>query len=175
MKRFLLPLGVFVALLIFLAIGLNLNPREIPSPFIGKPAPQFKLGQLADPDATIAPPDMAGKVWLLNVWASWCTACRDEHAALLALSRRNVLPIIGLNYKDQRSDGNMWLARFGNPYLLSGFDADGRVGIDYGVYGVPESFLIDKHGVIRFKFIGVLTPEIIEEKLMPLIKELNRA
>lgn len=175
MKRFLLPLGVFAALLVFLAIGLNLNPREIPSPFIGKPAPQFKLSQLADPAATIAPPDMAGKVWLLNVWASWCAACRDEHAALLALSQRKLLPIIGLNYKDQRSDGNMWLARFGNPYDLSGFDEDGRVGIDYGVYGVPETFLIDKQGVIRFKFIGVLTPEIIEGKLMPLIKELNRA
>jgi cytochrome c biogenesis protein CcmG/thiol:disulfide interchange protein DsbE len=175
MKRFLLPLGVFIALLVFLAVGLKLNPREIPSPFIGKPAPQFHLSQLGDPAASIAPPDMAGQVWLLNVWASWCEACRDEHAALLALSQRKLLPIIGLNYKDQRADGNKWLARFGNPYTLSGFDEDGRVGIDYGVYGVPETFLIDKQGVIRFKFIGVLTPEIIEQKLMPLIKELNRA
>lgn len=175
MKRFLIPLGVFAALLIFLGIGLKLNPREIPSPLVGKPAPQFSLSELADPAALIAPPDMAGQVWLLNVWASWCTACHDEHAALLALAQQNVLPIIGLNYKDNRSDGNRWLQRFGNPYQRSAFDANGRVGIDYGVYGVPETFLIDKQGVIRFKFIGVLTPEIIREKMLPLIKELKSA
>lgn len=175
MKRFLLPLGVFVGLLIFLGIGLRLNPHEIPSPFIGKPAPQFKLSQLSDAAASIGPPDMAGKVWLLNVWASWCEACHDEHPALLAFSRQGVLPIVGLNYKDKRSDGNRWLQRFGNPYQASAFDEDGRVGIDYGVYGVPETFLIDKRGVIRLKFIGVLTPEIIEQKFIPLIQELNRA
>ncbi len=174
MKRFLLPLGVFVALLVFLGVGLNLNPREIPSPFIGKPAPQFRLSQLSDPAATIATPDMMGKVWLLNVWASWCEACHDEHAALLAFARRDVLPIVGLNYKDKRPDGNMWLQRFGNPYVVSGFDEDGRVGIDYGVYGVPETFLIDKRGIVRLKFIGVLTPEIIEQKFMPLINDLNK-
>lgn len=174
MKRFLLPLAVFAALLAFLAVGLRLNPRELPSPFIGKPAPAFRLSQLTDAGATIAPADMAGQVWLLNVWASWCEACRDEHAALMAFARQKVVPIVGLNYKDKRADGNLWLQRFGNPYQVSGFDEDGRVGIDYGVYGVPETFLIDRQGRIRFKFIGVLTPEIIEEKLMPLIKELNR-
>lgn len=175
MKRFLIPAGVFAALLIFLGIGLNLNPREIPSPLVGKSAPPFRLSELADPAAFVAPPDMAGQVWLLNVWASWCTACHDEHAALLALSEQNVLPIIGLNYKDSRSEGKRWLQRFGNPYQRSAFDENGRVGIDYGVYGVPETFLIDKQGMIRFKFIGVLTPEIIREKMMPLIKELKRA
>jgi cytochrome c biogenesis protein CcmG, thiol:disulfide interchange protein DsbE len=175
MRRFLLPLGVFIALVLFLGIGLRLNPREIPSPFIGKAAPAFKLAQLADPDKTISPQDMVGKVWLLNVWASWCVSCRQEHPVLMDFARQGVVPILGLNYKDKRDDGTGWLTQFGNPYALSAFDADGRVGIDYGVYGVPETFVIDKHGVIRMKHVGPVTPEVITEKLLPLIKELNRA
>lgn len=175
MKRFLLPLGIFITLVLFLGIGLHLNPREIPSPFIGKPAPAFKLTQLHVPEQTISPQDMLGQVWLLNVWASWCVSCREEQPALMALAKQGVVPILGLDYKDEREDGIRWLNQFGNPYQLSAFDADGRVGIDYGVYGVPETFLIDKHGVIRLKHIGPLTPEIIAEKLLPLIKELNRA
>lgn len=175
MKRFLLPLGVFIALLLFLGIGLRLNPREIPSPFIGKPAPTFKLTQLNEPGKTISPQDMAGQVWLLNVWASWCVSCREEHPVLMDFSRQRVVPIIGLNYKDGRDDGTGWLRQFGNPYQLSAFDSDGRVGIDYGVYGVPETFVIDKRGVIRMKHVGPVTPQVITEKLLPLIKELNRA
>jgi cytochrome c biogenesis protein CcmG, thiol:disulfide interchange protein DsbE len=175
MKRFLLPLGIFITLVLFLGIGLRLNPREIPSPFIDKPAPSFKLTQLHDAGKTIAPQDMAGQVWLLNVWASWCVSCRQEHPVLMDLARQGVVPIVGLNYKDTREAGSGWLRQYGNPYQISAFDSDGRVGIDYGVYGVPETFVIDKHGVIRMKHIGPVTPEVIVEKLLPLIKELNRA
>lgn len=175
MKRFLLPLGIFIALVLFLGIGLRLNPREIPSPFIGKSAPAFKLTLLHDPAKTISPQDMAGQVWLLNVWASWCVACRLEHPVLMDLAKQGVVPILGLNYKDKREAGTGWLRQFGDPYKLSAVDADGRVGIDYGVYGVPETFVIDKLGVIRLKHIGPLTTEVINDKLLPLIKELNRA
>ena len=175
MKRFLLPLGIFVALVLFLGIGLRLNPREIPSPFIGKSAPAFKLTQLHEPAKTISPQDMAGQVWLLNVWASWCVSCRVEHPVLMELAKQGIVPILGLNYKDKRDAGAGWLRQFGNPYKLSAFDADGRVGIDYGVYGVPETFVIDKLGVIRLKHVGPLTTQVINDKLLPLIKELNRA
>lgn len=175
MKRFLLPLGVFIGLLIFLGIGLRLNPREIPSPFIGKPTPAFKLAQLHAADKSISPQDMAGQVWVLNVWASWCVSCRVEHPVLMDFARTGVVPVIGLNYKDKRDDGIKWLHKFGNPYTLSAFDNDGRVGIDYGVYGVPETFVIDKQGVIRMKYTGPLTREAIDEKLLPMIEELKRA
>ena len=175
MNRFLLPLGIFAVLVLFLGVGLRLNKSEIPSPFIGKPAPTFQLPQLHEPGKTISPQDMAGQVWLLNVWASWCVSCRVEHPVLMDLAKQGVVPILGLNYKDEREDGARWLQQFGNPYLLSAFDADGRVGIDYGVYGVPETFVIDKRGVIRLKHIGPLTTEAMNDKILPLIKELNRA
>ena len=171
--RYLLPLGIFLLLAVLLAIGLNLNPREVPSPLINKPAPHFSLPQLHEPDKTFSQKDMAGKVWLLNVWASWCVSCREEHPYLMELSRANVLPIIGLNYKDKPDAAMGWLAQLGDPYDLSVKDLDGRVGIDYGVYGVPETYLIDKKGVIRYKRIGVLTPEIIQTKVLPMAKELN--
>ena len=175
MKRFLLPFGIFVALVLFLGVGLNLNPREIPSPLIGRQAPAFQLTQLNNAGKYIAPSDLLGQVWLLNVWASWCATCREEHPLLMDLARQNVVPLIGLNYKDDRAAGVAALLQLGNPYQVSAFDFNGRVGIDYGVYGVPETFVIDKKGVIRMKYIGALTPEIVSEKLVPLIKELNRA
>jgi cytochrome c biogenesis protein CcmG/thiol:disulfide interchange protein DsbE len=174
MKRFLFPLLVFSSLVIFLAVGLRLNPKEMPSPLIGKQVPAFQLTQLHDPEKTISPSDMAGQVWLLNVWASWCVSCREEHPHQMDLFKRNAAPIVGLNYKDERQDGITWLRQFGNPYSVSAFDNDGRVGIDFGVYGVPETFVIDKRGVIRYKHVGPLTPEVITGKLLPLIKELNR-
>jgi cytochrome c biogenesis protein CcmG/thiol:disulfide interchange protein DsbE len=160
---------------VFLAVGLRLNPREIPSPYIGKAAPQFKVSQLLAENLTISPQDMRGKVWLLNVWASWCVSCREEHPVLLDFARQGVVPIIGLNYKDARRDATNWLKQFGDPYQLSAFDGDGRIGIDYGVYGVPETFVIDKEGVIRLKHVGPVTIDVITQKLLPLIKELNRA
>lgn len=174
MRRFLLPLGIFIGLVIFLGIGLNLNPKEVPSPLIGKPAPQFSLPSLSDPSKVISPKQMLGQVWLLNVWASWCVACRYEHPILIEMAKKSLVPIIGLDYKDVRADGLNWLAQFGNPYQDSAFDEDGRVGIDYGVYGVPETFLIDKQGVIRLKHIGPITPEVITQKFQPKILELNR-
>jgi len=172
MKRY-LPLGIFVVIAAFLAIGLFLDPREVPSPLINKPAPAFSLPQLHQPAQTFARDDMKGKVWLLNVWASWCVACREEHPVLLELARSKAVPIVGLNYKDERVDGLRWLSQFGDPYQLSAFDRDGRIGIDYGVYGVPETFLIDKNGVIRYKRIGVVTPEILRDKILPLVRALN--
>ncbi len=174
MNKFTLPLIVFIALVALLAVGLNLNPREVPSPLIGKPTPDFKVPQLQDPNASFSPKEMQGKVWLLNVWASWCVSCREEHPIIVEYAKRGVLPpVVGLNYKDKREDGMRWLARFGDPYLLSAFDADGRIGIDYGVYGVPETYLIDKAGIIRFKQIGPITPAVMENKILPLVKELS--
>lgn len=175
MNKFTLPLIAFIALVALLAVGLNLNPREVPSPLIGKPTPDFKVPQLQNPEAIFSPKEMQGKVWLLNVWASWCVSCREEHPVIVEYAKKGLLPpVVGLNYKDKRDDGLRWLARFGDPYLLSAFDADGRVGIDYGVYGVPESYLIDKAGVIRFKQIGPITPAVMENKILPLVKELNQ-
>jgi cytochrome c biogenesis protein CcmG/thiol:disulfide interchange protein DsbE len=171
--RFIVPLAVFAALMFFLWRGLALDPREVPSPLIGKPAPAFALTRLDDPARIVRRDDMLGKVWMLNVWASWCVACRDEHPALLAFSRTRTVPIVGLNYKDQRPAGLGWLSRFGDPYDVSVFDADGRVGIDLGVYGVPETFVIDQRGVVRFKQVGPLTPELIRTRIEPLLKELN--
>jgi cytochrome c biogenesis protein CcmG/thiol:disulfide interchange protein DsbE len=171
--RFLIPLAAFVVMVVFLGVGLTLNPREVPSPLIDKPAPAFELPQLHAPDKTFSQKEMLGKVWMLNVWASWCVACREEHPHLVALARTGVVPIYGLNYKDERADGIAWLARFGNPYRLSAYDRDGRIGIDYGVYGVPETYVIDKAGVIRYKRIGIVDPEIVRDKILPLVKELN--
>jgi len=172
--RLVLPLAVFVALVVLLGVGLTLNPREVPSPLVGKPAPQFELPLLHAEDKTFSPGEMLGKVWMLNVWASWCVSCRHEHPVLMELARTGTLPIYGLNYKDGRKDGIEWLDRYGNPYRLSAYDAKGAVGIDYGVYGVPESYVIDKRGVIRYKQIGIVTPEILKTRILPLVRELER-
>jgi len=172
--RLLVPLILFILLVAFLAIGLNRDPHEVPSPLIGKPAPNFEIGQLADSQKTFSPESMKGKVWMLNVWASWCVACREEHPLLIEFSKTKTLPIIGLDYKDQRADAMTMLSREGNPYALNAFDGNGRVGIDYGVYGVPETYIIDKTGVIRYKNIGPITPEILKAKIAPLIAELNQ-
>lgn len=175
MKRFLIPPSIFLVLIVGLGAGLRLTPHAIPSPLIGKPAPAFTLAQLEDGEKKFSPQDMRGKVWLLNVWASWCAPCRHELPVLVAFARQGVVPIVGLNYTDARADGRRWLGRFGNPYQLSAADADGRVGIAYGVYGMPETFVIDKFGVIRMKYSGALTIELIQHELLPLIRELNRA
>ena len=171
--RYLIPLAVFGVLVGFFAVGLGLNPREVPSPLIDKPAPEFALPQLDQPQQTIRRADMLGKVWMLNVWASWCEACRDEHPHLVEFAKLKALPIYGLDYKDQREPAQQWLAQRGNPYDASLFDAAGRTGIDFGVYGVPETFVIDKQGVIRFKQIGALTPDVLRDKVLPLLRRLN--
>ena len=174
MKKTLIPLAVFVVLLVFLAIGLTRDPHKIPSPLIGKPAPDFTAPVLDGGGQRFAAKDMLGKVWLLNTWASWCVACRQEHPILVEFAKTKTVPIIGLDYKDQEADGIKWLARYGNPYDIAITDRDGRIGIDFGVYGVPESFLIDKAGVIRYKQIGPITDEAMRDKILPLIKELQK-
>jgi cytochrome c biogenesis protein CcmG/thiol:disulfide interchange protein DsbE len=173
--RLLLPLGIFVVLVVFLWVGLSRDPREVPSPLIDKPAPAFQLTQLHAPDKQLSLADMKGQVWLLNVWASWCVSCRVEHPLLMELAKANIVPLVGLNYKDKNDLGLAWLRQNGDPYTMSVVDADGRVGIDYGVYGVPETFVIDKNGVIRYKQIGPVTTEALEKKIIPLVRELQKA
>ena len=193
--KFLVPLLLFFGLAGFLAFGLTLNPREVPSPLIDKPAPSFKLARVDDPASAFALEEMRGQVWLLNVWASWCVACRQEHPLLVRMAKQKLVPVVGLNYKEVRGDGALnvrgmaleaetamaverargWLSDHGDPYVLSVLDIDGRVGIDYGVYGVPETFLIDAEGRIRYKHIGPITPDSLQQVIMPKIEELRRA
>ncbi|MDE1949256.1 MAG: DsbE family thiol:disulfide interchange protein [Burkholderiales bacterium] len=173
MNRFVWPLLLFLALVAFLAVGLNRDPREVPSPLIGKPAPAFQASLLSDPGRSLSKADFAGKVWMLNVWASWCVSCREEHPLLVEFARKGVVPIYGLDYKDERKAGLAWLARGGNPYTESLFDPDGRIGIDYGVYGVPETYLIDRAGIIRYKHIGPVTEDVLSKEIEPMVRRLN--
>ena len=172
--RWSLPLAIFIVLVAFLWVGLFRDPREVPSPLIGKPAPDFRLAKLHAPNEMLANSDLRGTVWLLNVWASWCVSCRVEHPLLLELAQSNVVSVYGLDYKDQPDDGRAWLAQHGNPYSASIIDRDGRVGLDYGVYGVPETFLIDKSGIVRYKQIGPLTADALKEKILPMVRELQK-
>jgi cytochrome c biogenesis protein CcmG, thiol:disulfide interchange protein DsbE len=172
--RWSIPLGILVVLVAFLWVGLSRDPREVPSPLIGKPAPAFRLAKLHTPSETLQTADLKGTVWLLNVWASWCVSCRAEHPLLVQLAQANIVPVYGLDYKDEPEAGRNWLARLGNPYTASIVDHDGRVGIDYGVYGVPETFVIDKAGIVRYKQIGPLTSEALQSKILPLVRELQQ-
>lgn len=174
MWRYLLPIVVLAALIGFFWRGLYLNPRIVPSPLIGKPVPVFSLPRLHDPDSVFTQEQFHGQVALLNVWATWCVACRDEHATLLHFAQQGVVPVYGLDYKDDRRSALDWLAKDGNPYAAVAFDASGDVAINWGVYGAPETFLIDSHGVIRYKYIGPLTPDIIDKELLPRIAALRR-
>lgn len=173
--KLLLPLAVFVVIVVFLWQGLSRDPREVPSPLIGKPAPAFELVQLHKPGEKLSTADMKGQVWLLNVWASWCVSCRIEHPLLVELAKANVVPVIGLNYKDKNDAGIAWLRQYGDPYKLSVVDGDGRVGIDWGVYGVPETFVVDKAGVIRYKQIGPISAEALQQKILPLVRDLQKS
>ena len=173
--RLVIPLVVFAVIVVFLWLGLSRDPREVPSPLVDKPAPAFALPQLMSPEKQLTVADMKGQVWLLNVWASWCVSCRAEHPLLVELARTNVVPVIGLNYKDKSDLGIAWLKQNGDPYRLSVVDADGRVGIDWGVYGVPETFVVDKSGIIRYKQIGPITTEALEQTILPLVRKLQAA
>jgi len=173
-KLLLVPLALFIGLVIFLFVGLGRDPHEVPSPLINKPAPAFQLPQLGEPAKTISAQDMRGKVWLINFWGTWCIACREEHPMLVEYARTGLIPIYGVDYKDDRTAAMRWLKEFGNPYADVAFDVEGRTSIDYGVYGAPETFLIDKNGVIRFKQIGPLTPDVWEKQIVPLAKQLNQ-
>jgi len=172
--RFILPLMAFLVMVVFLGIGLKLDPHEVPSPLINKPAPAFTLPQLHEPQKTFSPADMKGKVWLLNVWASWCVSCRQEHVYLTEFARDGSINLMGLNYKDEPAAATQWLERLGNPYKISISDIDGMAGLDWGVYGVPETFIIDKKGIVRHKQTGPVDPTILQTIIMPLIEQLNR-
>jgi cytochrome c biogenesis protein CcmG/thiol:disulfide interchange protein DsbE len=172
-KRYLIPLALFLVLAVFLAVGLRLDPREVPSPLIDKPAPAFTVPRLEDPSSQVAAGDMKGKVWVLNFWASWCVPCLAEHPLVTELARGGRVEVVGMNYKDKAEDARRWLARHGDPYTMVLVDRQGAVGIDYGVYGVPETYVIDKAGVIRHKQIGPITPQALREKILPLIEALH--
>ena len=173
MARYLVPLGIFLVLVAFLYRGLSLDPKLVPSPLVGKPMPSFTLTRLEDPNATISDTDLKGKVSLLNIWATWCVSCRAEHEALLTLAKTGKVDIYGLNYKDDRAAAQQWLKQLGNPYVSNAFDDTGRVGIDWGVYGAPETFIIDSQGIIRHKHVGPLTIDVINEEILPLVAELQ--
>jgi cytochrome c biogenesis protein CcmG/thiol:disulfide interchange protein DsbE len=176
MMRFILPLVVFLVLAALLFAGLNSgrDPHTVPSPLIDKAAPAFNLPQLHDPAKKFSPDDMKGHVWLFNLWASWCVSCREEHPVLMALSQQNIVPIVGMDYKDKSPEALALLAQKGNPYILNVTDVEGRIGIDYGVTGVPETFVIDKHGVIRYKEVGIVTPQNLKETILPLVAKLEK-
>jgi cytochrome c biogenesis protein CcmG/thiol:disulfide interchange protein DsbE len=175
MLRVILPLVVFILLVAILAISLTRDPRLVPSPFIGKPAPTFELPQLHDPEKTFGNEVFKGQVSLLNVWASWCVSCRLEHPLFIEIAKRDLLPVYGLNYKDEREDALSWLARLGDPYQAIAFDRSGMVAIDFGVYGAPETFVIDSQGVIAYKHVGPISTQDWKNKILPLILKLQEA
>ena len=168
--RFLLPLGVFLGLVALLGLGLTMDPKKVPSPLIDKPAPAFSLPVLHDPGRNFSPEQYRGRVWVLNVWASWCVSCRAEHQVITELANLKLVDIVGLDYKDEPEDGKAWLRQFGDPYTLSVIDYDGRAGIDWGVYGVPETFVIGKDGLIKYKHIGPVTAESLQAEVLPAIR-----
>jgi len=172
MKRW-LPLVLFLVLVGFFAKGLFLNPREVPSPFIGRTAPAFTLPLVGDANASFSPADMKGKVWLLNVWAPWCVSCRQEHPVLMQIAQSGRIPIVGLNWKDKEREAEALLARTGSPYVAVPEDLDGKVGINYGVTGTPETYLIDQAGIVRMKHIGPISAEVWQDKIEPKLKELG--
>ena len=171
--RFAIPLGIFVVMVVLLGYGLRLDPKKVPSPLIGKAAPEFSLSVLGEPQKQLANKDMLGQVWVLNVWASWCISCRAEHKVITRLAEKNLVAVIGLNYKDDPNDASRWLKQFGDPYAASVMDQDGRVGIDFGVYGVPETFVIGKDGLIKYKHIGPVTQESLDAEVLPEIRKLT--
>jgi cytochrome c biogenesis protein CcmG, thiol:disulfide interchange protein DsbE len=173
MLKYIIPLLLFIVLSIFLALGLKLKPSEIPSPLLNKPAPAFSAPKLNDPNVKLAPADLKGKVWLFNVWASWCVSCRAEHPILNQLAKQQATIIVGLNYKDDPEAAKKWLSTLGNPYNDSVMDTDGRIGIDWGVYGVPETFVMDKQGIVRYKHTGPVTEDDVKNKFLPLISKLQ--
>ena len=173
-SRFLIPLVVFLAISLLLAVGLKLNPREVPSPLINRLAPDFRLPQLLAQNLEFATADLRGQAWVLNVWASWCAACRTEHQLLHDLAAAGAVGLVGLNYKDEPMAAISWLGALGNPYRWIAVDSDGDVAIDWGVYGVPETFVIDANGIIRYKHIGPLDPDVLHRKILPLVRQLSQ-
>jgi cytochrome c biogenesis protein CcmG, thiol:disulfide interchange protein DsbE len=171
MLRFIIPIGLFAALAVFLFIGLSRDKETLPSPLIGKPAPQFELPRVEDPSQKISSREFAGKPYVVNIWGSWCFACRDEHPVLMELARRNEVPLVGLNWRDELPLAQQWLKQFGNPYVATAFDPKGDVGIDYGAYGAPETYLVDARGIIVFKYVSPVTIEVWEREFLPRIRQ----
>ncbi|MBE0624129.1 MAG: DsbE family thiol:disulfide interchange protein [Burkholderiales bacterium] len=169
-----IPLLVFAVMAVFLGIGLTMNPRDIPSPLIGKPVPEFSLPPVKGGTLGLASADLRGEVSIVNVFASWCVACREEHPILMGIKEKGLVPLHGINYKDKPDDARAWLDEMGDPYTRIGADIAGKVAIDWGVYGVPETFVIDREGRIAYKQIGAVTPEILRDKIMPLVRELQK-
>jgi cytochrome c biogenesis protein CcmG, thiol:disulfide interchange protein DsbE len=169
MNRYFVPLGVFALLAVVLAIGIRHAPEKgiIASPLLGKPAPQFALPELSQPTRLVRSADLKGRWYLFNVWGTWCGECRAEHATLLQVQRTGVVPLIGLDWKDDERDARAWLAQLGNPYQAVAVDASGRVAIDWGVYGAPETFLVDPRGIVVYKHVGALTEEIWSREILP--------
>ena len=173
MNRFLLPLIAVVVLIPILILGLNTDPSKLPSPYIGKPAPQFELPGLKDPSTTVSTANLKGRMTLVNIWATWCVGCRAEHAYLMQLAEQGAIPIYGINWRDTREQALNWLTQLGDPYVASGFDADARVGIDWGAYGAPETFLVSPEGIVLFRFAGPLNQTIWEREFLPRIAEVT--
>lgn len=171
MNRFLLPLVAVVVFIPILILGLNTDPRKLPSPYIGKPAPQFELPGLKDPSITVSTASLEGRMTLVNIWATWCVGCRAEHQYLMQLAQQGTIPIYGINWRDSRTQALSWLEQLGDPYVVSGFDADARVGIDWGAYGAPESFLVNPQGIVLYRFAGPLNQAIWEREFQPRILE----
>jgi cytochrome c biogenesis protein CcmG, thiol:disulfide interchange protein DsbE len=169
MWRYLIPVGVFAALLAFFYFGLGRDKETLPSPLIGKPAPHFELPSVEDPSRMVSTKDFAGRTYVLNIWGTWCPGCRQEHGVLLEIARRNVVPIVGLDWKDDLQLAQRWLGELGNPYAATAFDAEGRVAIDWGAYGAPETFLVDANGAVIHKHVGPLSLEAWEQDFMPKI------
>jgi len=171
MWRFIIPIGLFAALAVFLFIGLSRDKETLPSPLIGKPVPQFDLPRVDAPSQKFSNRELAGKPYVVNIWGSWCVACREEHAALMQIAQRGEIPLVGLNWKDELPLAQRWLQALGNPYVVSAFDPEGNVGIDFGAYGAPETFLVDARGIIVYKFVSPMTIEIWEREFLPRIKQ----
>jgi len=165
---------IFVALIALLWAGLGRDPRFVPSPLVGKPLPDFTLSKLQNPQRILTAADFQGKVSLLNVWATWCVSCRREHGFLMSLAESGQIPIYGINYKDDREAALAWLEKIGDPYTMNVYDPDGRLGIDLGVYGTPETFLIDPDGVIAYKHIGPMSVDVWEKKIRPVIETITK-
>jgi len=171
--RYYVPLAVFAAIALLLGIGLVIDNEDVPSPLIGEPVPEFELASIADPGRTVEPGAFEGQVWLLNVWATWCAACKQEHPVLMRAAREHDLTIVGLDYKDERAAASQWLERRGDPYVVSAFDPKGEVGMDLGVYGAPETYIIDADGVVQYKHVGPISPAALRDEILPRVRKLR--
>lgn len=170
MARYIALIVVFVIMLAIFALGLERDPRKLPSVLIDKPAPEYELPRVKDPMSTVGSADYEGEMVLVNIWATWCAGCRQEHEYLVELAAREEIPIYGIDWRDQRQEAIKWLKQLGDPYVASAYDEDGRVGIDWGVYGAPETFLVGRDGNVLYKHIGPMDESVWQSKFLPIIE-----